>query len=54
MVYAFISESDLKFKALARTVSLQIHKINANVSAITKLVELLGTAKDTEALRKKL
>ncbi|SCV67586.1 BQ2448_5197 [Microbotryum intermedium] len=47
-------EADLRFKALARQVSIQIHKINANVSAINKLVELLGTPKDTPDLRHKL
>lgn len=34
--------------------SIQIHKINANVSAITKLVDLLGSPKDTPDLRNKL
>ncbi|KDE04522.1 hypothetical protein MVLG_05088 [Microbotryum lychnidis-dioicae p1A1 Lamole] len=47
-------EADLRFKALSRQVSMQIHKINANVSAINKLVELLGTPKDTPDLRHKL
>jgi hypothetical protein len=49
-----LAEADLRFKALARAVSVQIHKINANVSAITKLVDLLGTPKDTPDLRHKL
>ncbi|ORY92432.1 t-SNARE, partial [Leucosporidium creatinivorum] len=51
---AISPEADLQFKALARAVSVQIHKINANVSAITKLVDLLGTPKDTPDLRHKL
>lgn len=50
----FRSDSDLKFKALARGVSIQIHKINANVQAINKLVQLLGSNKDTPDLRHKL
>lgn len=49
-----VAESDLKFKALAREVSVQIHKINANVQAITKLVSLLGTPRDDSDLRTKL
>lgn len=48
------TEADLNFKALARSVSIQIHKINANVSAIVKLVDLLGTPKDVPDLRHKL
>lgn len=51
---ALATGADLEFKALARTVSIQIHKINANVSAITKLVDLLGTARDNPDLRHKL
>ena len=34
--------------------SVQIHKINANVSAIVKLVDLLGSIKDNTDLRNKL
>lgn len=47
-------ELDLEFKSIARQLSLQIHKINANVSAIVKLVDLLGTVKDNTDLRNKL
>ncbi|GAA5913500.1 hypothetical protein JCM5296_001746 [Sporobolomyces johnsonii] len=47
-------EDDLEFKALARSLSTQTHKISANTSAIAKLVELLGTAKDTPVLRTRL
>ncbi|KAK4048374.1 SNAP receptor [Microbotryomycetes sp. JL221] len=47
-------DDDLEFKQLHRTVSIQIHKVNANVSAITKLVDLLGSTKDTPDLRTKL
>ncbi|KAM0748282.1 t-SNARE [Meredithblackwellia eburnea MCA 4105] len=47
-------EQDLEFKQTARLVSIQIHKINANVSAINKFVDLLGTPKDNSDLRKKL
>jgi len=49
-----LAEADLEFRAIARSVSIQIHKINANVSAITKLVDLLGSAKDSSDLRTKL
>ena len=48
------AEADLAFKSCARVVSIQIHKINANVSAIQKFVDLLGSQKDTPDLRKKL
>lgn len=47
-------EVDLRFKTIAKQLSLQIHKINANVSAIVKLVDLLGTIKDNPDLRNKL
>ncbi|KAK4053374.1 SNAP receptor [Microbotryomycetes sp. JL201] len=48
------ADDDLEFKQLHRAVSIQIHKINANVSAITKLVDLLGSTRDTPDLRNKL
>ncbi|CEQ40290.1 SPOSA6832_01881 [Sporobolomyces salmonicolor] len=47
-------EDDLEFKALARSLSTQTHKISANTSAIAKLVELLGTGKDNPMLRTRL
>ena len=47
-------EADMKFKGIARQVSVQIHKINANVSAIVKLVDFLGSIKDNTDLRNKL
>ncbi|KAM0787448.1 hypothetical protein ACM66B_003528 [Microbotryomycetes sp. NB124-2] len=47
-------DDDLEFKQLHRSVSIQIHKINANVAAITKLVDLLGSTRDTPDLRDKL
>lgn len=33
---------------------MQVHKINANVSAVTKLVDLLGSPRDSPDLRTKL
>lgn len=48
------SESDLEFNRLSRVVSINIHKINANVAAISKFIELLGTPRDNPDLRQKL
>ena len=48
------TEADRAFNALTHRISLQIFKINSNVTGISKLVSLLGTPKDTPAIRKKL
>jgi hypothetical protein len=46
-------ESDA-FSTLSNRVSLQVFKINGNVTGISKLVDLLGSSRDTPAVRKKL
>ncbi|KAJ7144777.1 t-SNARE [Mycena crocata] len=48
------SREDAAFLELQSSVSLQVFKINANVQGIRKLIEQLGTAKDSAALRKSL
>ncbi|GAA5919918.1 hypothetical protein JCM6882_007269 [Rhodosporidiobolus microsporus] len=47
-------EADLQFKALARTISVQVQKVLANTAAIAKFVDLLGSPKDSPTLRKQL
>ncbi|GAA5855385.1 hypothetical protein JCM8547_009061 [Rhodosporidiobolus lusitaniae] len=47
-------DADLQFKALARTISVQVQKVLANTAAISKFVDLLGGAKDSPNLRKQL
>jgi hypothetical protein len=45
---------DAEFLELQRSLSLQVFKINANVQGISKLVDQLGTSRDTGAVRKGL
>ncbi|KAG8881976.1 hypothetical protein FRB97_008844 [Tulasnella sp. 331] len=45
---------DAQFKQLQQSLSLQVFKINANVQGMLKLVDQLGTARDTGAVRKGL
>ncbi|KAJ7760121.1 t-SNARE [Mycena maculata] len=48
------SREDAAFLELQSSLSLQVFKINANVQGIRKLVEQLGTVKDSATLRKSL
>jgi len=48
------SREDADFKNLQSSLSLQVFKMNANVQAILKLVDQLGTPKDSANLRKTL
>ncbi|GLB38165.1 putative syntaxin family protein [Lyophyllum shimeji] len=48
------SPQDAPFNALQSSLSLQVFKMNANVQGILKLVDQLGTAKDSATLRKSL
>ncbi|KAJ6601039.1 t-SNARE [Mycena vulgaris] len=48
------SREDAAFLELQSSLSLQVFKINANVQGIRKLVEQLGTLKDSASLRKSL
>lgn len=45
---------DAQFRQLQQSLSLQVFKINANVQGMLKLVDQLGTARDTGAVRKGL
>jgi hypothetical protein len=45
---------DAAFLSLQSSLSLQVFKMNANVQGILKLVDQLGTAKDSASLRKSL
>ncbi|KAG6812108.1 hypothetical protein H0H92_004337 [Tricholoma furcatifolium] len=45
---------DASFLSLQSSLSLQVFKMNANVQGILKLVDQLGTAKDSASLRKSL
>lgn len=45
---------DAAFLQLQSSLSMQVFKINANVQGISKLVDQLGTARDTGAVRKGL
>ncbi|KAG6919632.1 hypothetical protein DXG01_003496 [Tephrocybe rancida] len=45
---------DASFLSLQSSLSLQVFKMNANVQGILKLVDQLGTGKDSAALRKSL
>lgn len=47
-------ERDRRFKMLANKVSTHIFRINSNVSGIQKLVDLLGSSRDTIDIRGKL
>ncbi|KAF9005543.1 t-SNARE [Cyathus striatus] len=48
------SKEDSAFESLQSSLSLQVFKMNANVQGILKLVDQLGTAKDSASLRKTL
>ncbi|KAJ3766841.1 t-SNARE [Lentinula raphanica] len=48
------SSEDTAFRNLQSSLSLQMLKINANVQGILKLVDQLGTGRDSAALRKSL
>ncbi|KAL0576221.1 SNAP receptor [Marasmius crinis-equi] len=48
------SPEDAAFLSLQSSLSLQVFKMNANVQGILKLVDQLGTTKDSATLRKKL
>lgn len=45
---------DSTFLSAQSTLSLQVFKINSNVQGILKLVDQLGTARDSATLRKSL
>ena len=48
------SREDNAFQSLQSSLSLQVFKMNANVQGILKLVDQLGTGKDSATLRKTL
>jgi hypothetical protein len=48
------SSEDSAFQTLQSSLSLQVFKINANVQGILKLVDQLGTGRDSTGLRKGL
>ncbi|KIY69344.1 t-SNARE [Cylindrobasidium torrendii FP15055 ss-10] len=48
------STEDAAFLGLQSSLSLQVFKMNANVQGISKLVDQLGTTKDSDKLRKSL
>ena len=48
------SPEESAFVTLQSSLSLQVFKINSNVQGILKLVDQLGTARDSAALRKSL
>ncbi|KAG8745869.1 hypothetical protein FRC10_006896 [Ceratobasidium sp. 414] len=48
------SPSDAEFLGLQKSLSLQVFKITSNVQGIMKLVDQLGTVRDTGAVRKGL
>lgn len=48
------SAEDAQFKNLQQSLSIQVFKINANVQGILKLVDQLGTGRDTGGVRKAL
>lgn len=48
------SPQDAAFLSLQSSLSMQVFKINANVQGISKLVDQLGTARDTGVVRKAL
>lgn len=45
------SREEAAFISLQSSLSLQVFKINANVQGILKLVDQLGTARDTGSVR---
>jgi len=48
------SQEESAFQTLQSSLSLQVLKINMNVQGILKLVDQLGTGKDSANLRKSL
>ena len=48
------SPDEAAFMSLQSSLSLQVFKMNANVQGIMKLVDTLGTARDTGGVRKAL
>lgn len=48
------SEEEAAFLSLQSSLSLQVFKINSNVQGILKLVDQLGTARDSPNLRQSL
>jgi len=48
------SGTDAQFRNLQSSLSIQVFKINANVQGILKLVDQLGTGRDTGSVRKAL
>lgn len=48
------SPEDAAFRSLQSSLSLQMLKMNANVQGILKLVDQLGTGRDSATLRKSL
>ncbi len=48
------SQEEAAFLNLQSSLSLQVFKINANVQGILKLVDQLGSPRDSSALRKSL
>lgn len=48
------SQEESAFLSLQSSLSLQVFKINANVQGILKLVDQLGTNRDSGQLRKSL
>ena len=48
------SQEESAFLALQSSMSMQVFKINANVQGILKLVDQLGTGRDSANLRKSL
>ena len=48
------SPEETAFTTLQSSLSLQVFKINSNVQGMLKLVDQLGTARDSAALRKSL
>lgn len=48
------NSEDSAFQTLQSSLSLQVFKINANVQGILKLVDQLGSGRDSAGLRKSL
>lgn len=48
------SQEEAAFLSLQSSLSLQVFKINSNVQGILKLVDQLGTTRDSATLRKSL
>lgn len=48
------SPEESAFLALQSSMSMQVFKLNANIQGILKLVDQLGTGRDSAALRKSL